>query len=207
MTPILKWLLSAAFLFASPCFAEPPATSSSPECKAPVGGWKLDDLAKSMQNLRGRSYERGKQLFERHHCVVCHPPNDVGKEFGPDLTKLDPRFQPLDILRDILEPSRRIADSRYELWTFETEWGREVSGLIAQETFQTVKIMEQPPAKAPPVILKRAEITRRQMSLMSIMPQRMLDGLTRDEIADLIAYVAARGDPQAPEVLPIPTEE
>ena len=117
------------------------------------------------------------------------------------------RFQPLDILRDILEPSRRIADVRYELWMIETEWGREVSGLIAQETFQTVKIMEQPPAKAPPVVLKRAEIARRQMSLMSIMPQRMLDGLTRDEIADLVAYVAARGDPQAPEVQPIPTEE
>ena len=66
---------------------------------------------------------------------------------------------------------------------------------------------EQPPAKAPPVVLKRAEITRRQMSLMSIMPQRMLDGLTRDEIADLVAYVAARGDPQAPEVQPISTEE
>jgi len=33
------------------------------------------------------------------------------------------------------------------------------------------------------------------MSLMSIMPQRMLDSLTREEIADLVAYVAARGDP------------
>lgn len=207
MTSILRWLLSAVLVCAATCRAEPPAAPPSPNDKAPVGGWKLDDLAKSLHNLRGRSYERGKQLFERNHCVVCHPPNDVGKEFGPDLTKLDPRFQPLDILRDIIEPSRRIADSRYELWMFETEWGREVSGLIAQETFQTVKIMEQPPAKAPPVVLKRAEITRRQMSLMSIMPQRMLDGLTRDEIADLVAYVAARGDPQAPEVQPISTEE
>ena len=207
MKPIWGWFLPAVLVLAVPCRAEPPDASSSPNAKAPAGGWKLDDLAKSMQNLRGRSYERGKQLFERNHCVVCHPPNGVGKEFGPDLTKLDPRFQPLDILRDILEPSRRIADSRYELWMFETEWGREVSGLIAQETFQTVKIMEQPPAKAPPVVLKRAEIARRQMSLMSIMPQRMLDGLTRDEIADLVAYVAARGDPQAPEVQPIPTEE
>lgn len=204
MKSTLRWLLLASFVGACRTFAAPPAESSSPTSKAPAGGWKLPDLAEAMQSLRGRSYERGKQLFERNHCVDCHPPNDAGKEFGPDLTKLDPRFQPLDILRDILEPSRRIADSRYELWMFETESGREVSGLIAQETYQTVKIMEQPPAKTPPLVLKRAEIVRRQMSLMSIMPQRMLDGLTREEIADLVAYVAARGDPQASEVRPLP---
>lgn len=180
-----------------------PAAEPQPSAgRAPAGGWKLADLAEGMRDLRGRSFDRGKALFAKARCVQCHPENDVGKEFGPDLTKLDPRFQPLDILRDILEPSRRIADARYDVWSFETRDGRELSGLVMSETFEAVKLMQQPPAVAPPVVLRRGNIESRRMLLISMMPERLLDELSRDEIADLVAFVAARGDRSDPAVSP-----
>lgn len=169
--------------------------------RAPPSGWQLADLASTVQSLRGRSYERGRELFVKAHCASCHPA-DAKKEFGPDLTKLDPRFQPVDILRDVLEPSRRIADARYEVWMFELASGRELVGLVASETMETLKLMQQPPSVAPPLEIPRGEIERRKMSLISIMPERLLDGLTRDEVADLIAYVAARGEPPEPPATP-----
>jgi putative heme-binding domain-containing protein len=176
---------------------EPPAADG-----ARLGGWKLADLSATMNSLRSRSYANGKRLFERAHCATCHRQDNVGNEFGPNLAKLDPRFQPLDILRDILDPSRRIADAKFDFWIFETDSGKVVAGLILKETDQTVQVMEKPLAVAPAVVLKKSEIEQRKMSLMSIMPQGLLDNFTREEIADLVAYVAARGDPLSPLVQP-----
>jgi putative heme-binding domain-containing protein len=170
---------------------------------APPGGWKLADLTVAMNSLKGQSYTNGKRLFEQANCTACHRQENTGHEFGPDLTKLDPRFQPLDILRDILEPSRRIADAKYDLWSFETDIGRVVTGLILRETDETVQVMEKPVTVAPSVVLRKSEIEQRTMSLTSTMPQGMLDKLTRREIADLVAYVAARGDPSSPFVEPL----
>lgn len=168
--------------------------------RAPAGGWRLADLEPTMKSLQGRSYENGRRLFARAHCTKCHRFNDAGVEFGPNLARLDLQFKPLDILRDILDPARRIADAKYDLWVFQTDAGRVVTGLIVKRTEQTLEVREKPPGEAPPVVLERSEIEERFMSLGSIMPRGLLDELTRDEIADLVAYVAARGDPTDPLV-------
>lgn len=174
------------------------AGETRPSDRAPAGGWKLADLQETMITLRGRPYNRGQRMFERAHCTKCHRFNNLGVEFGPDLAKLDPQFKPVDILRDILDPSRRIADAKYDLWVFATDSGRVVTGLIGKRTERTLEVMEKPPGEAPAVVLERSEIEERWMSLSSIMPRGLLDEFTRDEIADLVAYVAARGDPTDP---------
>lgn len=174
------------------------AGETRPSDRAPAGGWKLADLQETMITLRGRPYNRGQRMFERAHCTKCHRFNNLGVEFGPDLAKLDPQFKPVDILRDILDPSRRIADAKYDLWVFATDSGRVVTGLIGKRTERTLEVMEKPPGEAPAVVLERSEIEERWMSLSSIMPRGLLDEFTRDEIADLVAYVAARGDPSDP---------
>ena len=61
-----------------------------------------------------------------------------------------------------------------------------------------MKVIENPLAKTQPVILKQADIAERKKSPTSIMPKGLLDKLTREEILDLIAYVAARGNEQDP---------
>lgn len=194
----------AALLWATVCRTAPPAGGEEAATaeRAPPGGWKLADLTATMQTLRGRSYERGAQIFERAHCATCHPQPNARVEFAPDLTKLEPRFQPLDILRDILEPSRRIADAQFDVWIFETDGGQVAAGIIQQETREIVKVMEKPPAAGPPTVLRRTEIIERRPSLLSMMPQGLVNNLTRDEIADLVAYIAARGDPTDPLVQP-----
>lgn len=195
-TVLFLIVLTARILAAPPMPASPPSADEN----APVGGWKLTDLTETMQPLRGRSYTDGKRLFARAHCTTCHRQDNIGNEFGPDLTKLDPRFQPLDILRDILDPSRRIADAKFDTWHFETDSGKILAGLILQETDRVVKVMEKPLASIAPTVLDKSEIANRRMSLVSVMPQGMLDNLTRAEIADLVAYIAARGDATDPVV-------
>src|SRR4051794_18672143 len=69
--------------------------------------WKLEDLASTVEKFEhGRSFGNGKQIFTVASCVSCHKLNGVGKEFGPDLTKIDPKqHKPVEILKDILDPS------------------------------------------------------------------------------------------------------
>lgn len=182
-------------------WADPGAGSATSQ-QAPATGWRLTDFTNMMQSLQGRSYERGQKLFVAAHCTSCHRQDNVGDEYGPDLTKLEERFQPLDILRDILDPSRRVADAKFDNWVFETDDGQMISGLIYRETDQWVQVMEKPRTVAPPRELKKSAVVERRMSLVSVMPQGLLDKLSRDDVADLVAYVAARGDRYAPYVQP-----
>jgi putative heme-binding domain-containing protein len=157
--------------------------------------WKFDDLASSMAELdHGRSFSNGKQMFQVANCIACHKMNGIGQEIGPDLTKLDPKQQsPVEILRDILEPSFRI-NEKYYSYAFFTESGKVITGLILEETNDEVKVIENPLAKSQPVVLKKSDIAERKKSETSIMPKGLLDKLTREEILDLLAYVAAKGD-------------
>ena len=162
--------------------------------------WTFDDLASSVAHLdrdTDRSFGNGKQLFEVATCVSCHKMSGTGNEFGPDLTKLEPRQTPADLLRNILEPSSKI-NEKYYSYLFETENGQVTSGLIVEETPEVVKVVENPLASTAPKVLKKSELAGRKKSPTSIMPKGLLDKLTREEILDLLAYIAAGGDPKHP---------
>jgi len=157
--------------------------------------WKFEDLSASVAKLEnGRSFATGKQLFTVTACVACHKLGGAGNEIGPDLTKLDPKQNtPVEVLRDIIEPSFRI-NEKYQSWIIETQAGKVITGLIVEEKGDTIKIIENPLAKAEPVVLKKSDIAERKKSPVSIMPKGLLDKLTHEEILDLIAYVTAGGN-------------
>jgi putative heme-binding domain-containing protein len=145
----------------------------------------------------GRSYANGRQLFQVATCASCHRMGGVGNEFGPDLSRLEPRQTPADLLRNIIEPSSKI-NEKYNTYVFETESGQMVTGLIVEETPEVVKVVENPLASTEPEVLKKSEIAGRKASSTSIMPKGLLDKLTREEILDLLAYIAAGGDRNHP---------
>jgi putative heme-binding domain-containing protein len=161
--------------------------------------WTLAELESGVAELNGRSFANGKQIFTVGNCVACHKLNGAGAEFGPDLAKLDAaKYTPADILRDIVEPSWRI-DEKYQSYVFELKDGKRLTGVILEETPNQVKVIENPLAKAEPIVLAKSEIAGREKSPVSMMPKGLLDKLTREEILDLLAYVVARGDAKAAE--------
>ncbi|HEX7376409.1 MAG TPA: PVC-type heme-binding CxxCH protein [Pirellulales bacterium] len=162
--------------------------------RRPRTEWKLDDLAVAVADISsGRSFGDATQMFTVASCVACHKLNGTGNEIGPDLSKLDPKYQPIDILKEILDPSAKI-NEKYQTYSFLLDSGKTVTGLILAETADMVKVIENPLAKAEPVVIKKSDIEERAKAKSSIMPKGLLDKLTRDEVLDLIAYIAARGD-------------
>jgi putative heme-binding domain-containing protein len=166
--------------------------------RRPRTEWKLEDLAGAVESLEhGRSYGNGKQLFQVANCAACHKLDGVGTEIGPDLAKLDPKYKSVDILKEMLDPSA-IINEKYQTYILTLESGRSLTGLIIDDTIDGVKVIENPLTKAEPVVLKPREIAERERAAVSIMPKGLLDKLSREEILDLVAYVAARGNEKHP---------
>lgn len=161
--------------------------------RRPRTEWKFDDLASTVGQLKGRSYASGKQMFVVAACVSCHRVEGQGNQFGADLNKLDPKLTAVDLLKDVLEPSLRI-NEKFQAFTFVLKSGKSLTGLILEETPERLKVIENPLVKAEPIEIKKSEIDERVKSVTSIMPKGLLDKLTRDEVLDLIAYIASRGD-------------
>ena len=161
--------------------------------------WKYEELADEVKQLKnGRSFTNAKYLFQMTSCVGCHKINNVGNEFGPDLTKLDPKQDKLEeILRDVLEPSFRI-NEKYQSYVFNLKSGKTMTGLLLEEKGEVYKIIENPLAKAEPILLKKTDVDEKQKSPVSIMPKGLLDKLTKEEILDLIAYIKSKGDAKSP---------
>jgi putative heme-binding domain-containing protein len=162
--------------------------------RRPRTEWKFEDLAQAVAELKGgRSYGNGKHLFQVATCVACHKLDGAGNEYGPDLAKLEPKLTPVDILKDIVEPSFRI-NEKYQSYVFDMKNGKSYTGIILEEKNGNVTIIENPLANTKPVTFADSQIETRTKSPVSIMPKGLLDKLTREEILDLIAYIACRGN-------------
>ena len=161
--------------------------------------WKYDDLIGDVKKLEhGRSFEVGKNLFKVANCVGCHKFNNEGRELGPDLTKIEPAKHTTDLLlRSILEPSKDIAE-KFQSHSFVLNSGKVVTGMIVEETATQVKVLVDPLAKGEPAVFQKSDIDERSKSKVSIMPQGLLNKLTREEILDLLTYVFAKGDKKHP---------
>jgi putative heme-binding domain-containing protein len=168
------------------------------EARPFVKKWTYEDLAPVMVKLDrgGRSYERGKALFTAASCVQCHKMGNEGVEIGPNLAEVpkklaDRRLTRLDLLRELLEPSK-VMDDKYRTYLFETAKGELLTGVILSEDPKTVRIATNPKEK--PRELKVDEILERQPSKISLMPENLLVTLNEEEILDLLAYLIAGGD-------------
>jgi len=160
--------------------------------------WKLADLAPAVESVKnGRSYAAGKQMFTVGTCIACHKLDGVGNDFGPDLAKLDAKLKIGDILKDILEPSAKI-NEKYQTTVILNDSGQTFTGVVLSENGTEVKLIENPLVKAEPIVIKKDEIMSRKLSPVSVMPKGIVDKLSKEEILDLVAYLAARGDKKSP---------
>jgi putative heme-binding domain-containing protein len=162
--------------------------------RKPRTEWTFADLEASVAAIeKGRSFIHGRELFRTASCAACHKLGDEGNDFGPELAKLSADMTALEITRHILDPSLKI-DEKYRSNTILTDDGQVFTGLVVEETPTEIALVENPLAKVEPVRIKKSGVDERSQAPVSIMPKGLLDQLTRDEVLDLIAYVAARGN-------------
>ncbi|PQO44194.1 PVC-type heme-binding CxxCH protein [Blastopirellula marina] len=156
--------------------------------------WKLADLTPEKVTSEKRSFATGQVFFNRLGCAQCHQLNGKGGNFGPDLSKLDPRRQTTaHILESILDPARQI-DQQYRMQSVLTVDGKAISGMVIKETDDELHLLTDPLSPNKPTIIPQDDIDDVAKTNTTIMPNGLTNWLTEEEIYDLAAFVLSGGD-------------
>jgi putative membrane-bound dehydrogenase-like protein len=122
-------------------------------------------------------------------CAVCHRAHGVGAAVGPDLAAESQR-SPETILHDILAPSDAIA-AGYASYVVETVQGRVFTGVLAQETANSIALRM---ADGKEQVILRKDVERIEATTISLMPENLKDSLAPQDVADLLAWLARPSD-------------
>jgi putative heme-binding domain-containing protein len=129
------------------------------------------------------SAKNGRQVFLKL-CANCHRLEREGTPVGPDLFGI--RTQPKEaILLHILIPEYEITPG-FAAYVVETTDGRVLSGLLVAET-PTLVTLRQALNKEETVL--RSDIESLTLSKLSLMPQELEKTLSKQDVADLLAYL------------------
>jgi putative heme-binding domain-containing protein len=157
-----------------------------------VKEWKLDELLPGFDAaMTGRNFAKGKAAFDAAQCSACHRFRFDGGSVGPDLTAVGSRFSRRDILESILAPSKVVMEQFQNTTIFKKD-GDDVSGRIVEEDDKRVVLITNPLTGDRAEVMKK-DISRREHSKLSPMPEGLVNVLTKDEILDLVAYLESGG--------------
>lgn len=141
---------------------------------------------------------RGQAVFTKL-CATCHKMYGEGQEVGPDIT-FNGRSSFEQLLSNVFDPSLVIG-SAYQAVTVETEDGRVLTGLLAENSDQRV-VLKQQGGKVETVA--RADVAEMGVSKLSLMPEDVEKQLNSQEIADLFAYITLDRPPSDPGARQLP---
>ncbi len=132
--------------------------------------------------LQGANLSAGRSLFNKG-CSQCHMLYGQGAKIGPDITGA--QRSSLDyLLENILDPSA-VVGKDYRMTILETEDGRTVSGLLVSNDGKRLHMQTQTSLE----VIPAENISQMRETSLSPMPDGLLNGLSTEQIRDLIAYL------------------
>jgi putative membrane-bound dehydrogenase-like protein len=147
---------------------------------------KLDSMAAVLEKGDARA---GREIFlgRKAGCTACHTVAGLGGKVGPDLSKIGSIRSGRDLLEAIVFPSATFARG-YEPFLIRTRDGAVYDGLVARETPDAIYLFT---AERVEKRIARASVELIQQSKVSIMPQGLDNQISRDELRDLISFLAS----------------
>jgi putative membrane-bound dehydrogenase-like protein len=125
----------------------------------------------------------GRSVFKQH-CAACHRLDREGVPVGPDLFGIRNQEREV-ILLHIIVPEYEIVPG-YTAYRLRLKDGRELEGMIASESDTHVRLRR---ALGEEESIPRHQIDTMESSGLSLMPQELEKNMTRQDMADLIAYL------------------
>ncbi len=131
--------------------------------------------------------ENGVAIYKKH-CAQCHKHGELGVAIGPNLTGMavHPKHE---ILMNVLDPSRSV-ESNFRTYQVLTTDGKVINGMLAGESANSIRIINTQ-GKEEQVL--RADIDEMNASAKSLMPEGFEASISKQEMADLLAFLNNRG--------------
>jgi putative membrane-bound dehydrogenase-like protein len=149
-----------------------------------IGNMTYEATARRALAARGDA-AKGKALFKTQSCSACHTDADGQALKGPHLVDIGKRYSAAELVESVLKPSAKIAQG-FETYRFEMANGKVYSGFVVSERARSVLIREGTGVQHE---LPLAQIESRTIQKQSMMPDGVVNNLTPEGLADLIAYL------------------
>ena len=143
----------------------------------------MAEVKRELLRVEGR-VDQGGVVFDEH-CASCHEAQRDRGRIGPNLSGVNNKTREA-LLTEILEPSTRIAAS-FTNYIVVGRDGYVYDGLLLRETAGEVMLR----GEHEDVRIARDNIAEMRASAVSLMPEGWARDLTRQQLADVIAYLRA----------------
>ncbi|MEN9575957.1 MAG: hypothetical protein RL514_3812 [Verrucomicrobiota bacterium] len=150
-------------------------------------------LAELEPLLSGGDVGRGRAVFfnQKSQCSACHAIGKEGSTLGPDLTSIGAIRSGRDILEAIVFPNASFVPG-YEPMRVETKSDVITGNLVREDSSAVVVKLNAALEQRIP----RSEIKSITPGTVSIMPEGLAAGLTKEELLDLLAFLQAQNGEQ-----------
>ena len=147
-------------------------------------GERLDGL---LDSLPEGDIVRGQSVFNSSEtaCATCHAMGYRGGDLGPDLTRIGQIRSKRDLLESVILPSSSFVCS-YETILITTHDEQTHLGIVASESPHQLTLRTGPQSS---LDLDREQIREMTPSLLSLMPPGLDTVLSKQQSADLLAFL------------------
>jgi putative heme-binding domain-containing protein len=147
-----------------------------------------DEIHRFILTAKGGDAMRGAKVYEALQCNSCHgggvTPGREGRFFGPDLAGIAQRLTKAELADALVYPSKRVED-RFKGVEIEFADATPLTGFITDQTAETVTLADREQVHRIP----RSKIRSINPQSSSLMPDKILNRLSWDELHDLLAFL------------------
>ncbi len=161
--------------------------------RGPGRVWTVAEAKSKATRFKEADFESGRSLYFATHCGKCHRHGGLGGNIGPDLTSIPNKFDVGYVIEHVIDPSKVISD-QYQSSIVLTANGEVLVGLVSEADGKLVIYTDD--VKAPPITIASNQVEEIRTATKSQMPTGLIDGLSPDELRDLLAYLMSGGDPK-----------
>jgi putative membrane-bound dehydrogenase-like protein len=136
--------------------------------------------------MQGDAAAGRKTYTER--CAACHRFGNEGNAVGPDIVAMKTSGKE-KLLVNIVDPNREVAPN-LQTYLVETTDGEAITGLLLKDSGGSVTLTIGGGSE---ITLIRAQVRKLTPQGKSLMPEGLEEGLTLNQMADLLEFLAAPG--------------
>jgi putative heme-binding domain-containing protein len=152
--------------------------------KGQIGEASIEDIMIALKSIKGDP-EKGKEIFKTQACFTCHSVSSSEVMKGPFMGQIGSIMNREQIAESILKPNASISQG-FSTVQIQTKGGDNYVGFVTQESATDLTIRN---IAGIATQLKKSDIAERKELETSMMPSGLVNALSYEEMASLVAYL------------------